>query len=95
MSNIVQAAHVTQIDETPAHELSRNIKEAFGKALNSESEIDPDVLTMVGMSGGKYRHFIKQSDPRAPQSELSRGGLLARIDPVLGDQPQPCACHRH
>ena len=58
MSNIVQAAHVTQIDETPAHELSRNIKEAFGKALNSESEIDPDVLTMVGMSGGKYRHFI-------------------------------------
>ena len=58
MSNIAQAAHVTQIDETPAHELSRNIKEAFGKALNSESEIDPDVLTMVGMSGGKYRHFI-------------------------------------
>ena len=58
MSNIAQAAHVTQIDETPAHELSRNIKEAFGKALNSESEIDPDVLTMVGMSGGKYRHFV-------------------------------------
>ena len=44
------------IDETPAHELSRNIKEEFGKALNSESEIDPDVLTTVGMSGGKYRH---------------------------------------
>jgi hypothetical protein len=93
VSNIVQAAYFTQIDETPAHELSRNIREAFGKALNSESEIDPDVLTMVGMSVGKYQHFI--NNLIRGLRKLSRGGLLDRIDPVLGDQPQPCACHRH
>jgi hypothetical protein len=58
MSSVVQAAHFTQIDEEPASDLTRTVKEAFGKALNHESDIDPDVLNMVGMSGRKYRHFI-------------------------------------
>ena len=58
MSSVVQAAHFTQIDEEPTSDLTRAVKEAFGKALNHESDIDPDVLNMVGMSGRKYRHFI-------------------------------------
>jgi len=51
-------AFLTQIEEAPADELARKIKNALTKALSNESDIDPDILSMVGMSGRKYRHFI-------------------------------------
>jgi len=50
--------HLTQIEEAPAVPLARKIKNALNKALLNESDIDPDILGMVGMSGRKYRHFI-------------------------------------
>jgi SAM-dependent methyltransferase len=51
-------AFLTQIEEAPATELARKIKNSLTKALSNESDIDPDILSMVGMSGRKYRHFI-------------------------------------
>jgi hypothetical protein len=50
--------HVTQIEESPGDALAGHIKAALVKALQNDSEIDPEILTMVGMSGRKYRHFI-------------------------------------
>ena len=50
--------HVTQIEEAPGDALSAHIKAALVKALQNDSEIDPEILNMIGMSGRKYRHFI-------------------------------------
>jgi SAM-dependent methyltransferase len=51
-------ALLTEIEEAPVNQLARSIKEALNKALVDQSDIDPEILGMIGMSGVKYRHLI-------------------------------------
>src|SRR5262245_31865440 len=95
MSSVVQAAHFTQIEKTPAHDLSRNIKEAFAKALNNESEIDPGVLAMVGMSGRKYRHLINNLIRGLADASYLEVGCWTGSTLCSAVSRNPCARHRH
>jgi len=49
---------VTEIATHTLNELSKQVSDAFLLAMSEQSEMDPDILGMSGMSGKKYRRFI-------------------------------------
>jgi Methyltransferase domain len=51
---------IQQIETSTPCEATPRVKAAFGAGLAGDSEIDPQVLKIPGMSGRCYRHFINK-----------------------------------
>lgn len=56
--NLTEIASLTQIQVGADDELILKMKDALADAMNDVSNIDPAVISLHGMSGRKYRHFI-------------------------------------
>ena len=88
----VQMAHELSIrfhgrsDWSPLATLLEN---AFKKALALETRLPPEVLSMTGMSGRKYRILVNNLIGSIPKSALSRNRMLVRIHRVRCDVRQP------
>jgi hypothetical protein len=50
--------NISEIKAQPSSVLVNRVRDSFGCALAGESQLDSRILSIEGMSGKKYRHFI-------------------------------------
>jgi hypothetical protein len=73
----VQTAHLVEVDAHPTHLLVTSVKHAFANAWADISNLDPDILSMPGMSGRKYRRFINNLVSGLPEASYLEVGAWA------------------
>jgi hypothetical protein len=70
-------AHIVQIETSTPSEMVVRLKAAFATGLAGESEIDPQVLKIPGMSGRCYRYFINNLVRMMPDARYLEVGTWA------------------
>jgi hypothetical protein len=50
--------NITEITANPSSAIVARVRDSFHRALAGKSDLDPRILSIEGMSGKKYRHFI-------------------------------------
>jgi hypothetical protein len=70
-------AHIVQIETSASSEMVARVKAALAAGLVGDSEIDPEVLKIPGMSGRCYRHFINNLVRTTPDARYLEIGTWA------------------
>jgi predicted O-methyltransferase YrrM len=70
-------AHIVQIETSMPSEIVARVKAALAAGLIGDSEIDPGVLKIPGMSGRCYRHFINNLVRATPGARYLEVGTWA------------------
>jgi predicted O-methyltransferase YrrM len=70
-------AHIVQTETLASSETVERVKAALAASLAGDSEIDPRVLTIPGMSGRRYRHFINSLVRMTPDARYLEVGTWA------------------
>jgi hypothetical protein len=70
-------AHIVEIETSTPTEMAARLKAALAAALAGESEIDPQILTIPGMSGRCYRRFINNLVRATPDPRYLEVGTWA------------------
>jgi Methyltransferase domain len=70
-------AHIVEIETSPPSEAVARVKAALAASLAGDSEIDPRILKIPGMSGRCYRHFINSLVRMTPDARYLEVGTWA------------------